>query len=121
MNLPIVLFNPKVVRKTCWECKKVGEQYRLTYKFMHGERKLVKALLDGHGFREVHPNSSEFNIIWSGSNLKSYTFRTLQENQKINHFPRSCELTRKDRLYKNIQRMQRDKVMRTLIIEYLVL
>jgi tubulin polyglutamylase TTLL5 len=81
----------------------------LTYKFIHGERKLIKALLDGHGFREVHPNCSEFNIIWSGSNLKSYSFRCLQVNQKVNHFPRSCELTRKDHLYKNIQRMQKEK------------
>ncbi|CAF0757749.1 unnamed protein product [Brachionus calyciflorus] len=108
-NLPLIIFRAKVLRKTYWECKKIGENYRLTFKFIHGERKLVKAILEGHGFREVHPNSSEFNIIWSGNNLKSYLFRGLQENQKVNHFPRSCELTRKDRLYKNIQRMQKDK------------
>ena len=29
------------------------EQYRLTYKFSHGEKKLIKAILEGHGFREV--------------------------------------------------------------------
>ncbi|RNA41182.1 tubulin polyglutamylase TTLL5-like isoform X1 [Brachionus plicatilis] len=108
-SLPLILFRAKVLRKNFWECKKVGETYRLSFKFLHGERKLVKSLLEGHGFREVHPNSSEFNIIWSGNNLKSYLFRGLQENQKVNHFPRSCELTRKDRLYKNIQRMQKEK------------
>lgn len=31
---------------------------------------------------------------------------TLREHQRCNHFPRSYELTRKDRLYFNIQRMQ---------------
>lgn len=31
---------------------------------------------------------------------------TLLEHQRCNHFPRSYELTRKDRLYYNIQRMQ---------------
>ena len=25
----------------------------MTYKFQNGEKKLVKAILDGHGFREV--------------------------------------------------------------------
>lgn len=23
-NAPIILFSPKVIRKTCWECKKIG-------------------------------------------------------------------------------------------------
>ena len=82
----------------------------MTYKFQNGDKKLVKSILDGHGFKEAHPNSSEFNIIWTGNNLKSYAFRSLQENQKVNHFPRSCELTRKDRLFKNVQRMQKEKV-----------
>jgi hypothetical protein len=53
----MIIFNPKVVRKIYWECKKIGEQYRLTYKFQHGEKKLVKAILDGHGFREVRSQS----------------------------------------------------------------
>jgi tubulin polyglutamylase TTLL5 len=29
--------------------------------------------------------------------------------QRVNHFPKSCELTRKDRLYKNIEKMQQEK------------
>ena len=108
-NPPVIIFNPKVLRKTFYECKKIGEHYRLTYKFSNGEKKLIKAILDGHGFREAHPNSSEFNIIWTGNNLKTYAFRSLQQNQKVNHFPRSCEITRKDRLYKNVQRMSKEK------------
>lgn len=44
--------------------------------------------------------------MWTGSHLKPYLMRSLQDFQKVNHFPRSYELTRKDRLYKNIQRMQ---------------
>ncbi len=108
-NPPLILFTPKVLRKTFWECKKIGEHYRLTYKFSNGEKKLIKHLLEGHGFREAHPNSSEFNIIWTGNNLKTYAFRSLQPNQKVNHFPRSCEITRKDRLYKNVQKMGKEK------------
>ncbi|KAJ6661243.1 hypothetical protein lerEdw1_015380 [Lerista edwardsae] len=44
--------------------------------------------------------------MWTGSHLKPYLLRTLTDIQKVNHFPRSYELTRKDRLYKNISRMQ---------------
>ncbi len=108
-NVPIIIFSPKILKKANWECRKIGEQYHLTYKFINGEKKLIKAILEGYGFRETHPNSSEFNLIWSGNNLKTYSFRSLQENQKVNHFPRSCELTRKDLLYKNIQKMQKEK------------
>lgn len=32
-NLPIVLFSPKVVRKTFWECKKVGGRFIFLYDF----------------------------------------------------------------------------------------
>lgn len=35
--------------------------------------------------------------------------RSLAPHQRVNHFPRSYELTRKDRLYKNIERMQHAK------------
>ncbi|KAK3746116.1 hypothetical protein QZH41_000542 [Actinostola sp. cb2023] len=42
----------------------------------------------------------------AGSHLKPHTLRGMQDFQKINHFPRSYELTRKDRLCKNIQRLQ---------------
>ena len=30
-------------------------------------------------------------------------------HQRVNHFPRSYELTRKDRLYQNIERLQHSK------------
>ena len=30
-------------------------------------------------------------------------------HQRVNHFPRSYELTRKDRLYQNIERLQHAK------------
>uniref|UniRef100_A0A8B9MMF2 Tubulin--tyrosine ligase-like protein 5 n=1 Tax=Accipiter nisus TaxID=211598 RepID=A0A8B9MMF2_9AVES len=44
--------------------------------------------------------------MWTGSHLKPYLLRSLTDIQKVNHFPRSYELTRKDRLYKNVSRMQ---------------
>ncbi|XP_072424073.1 tubulin polyglutamylase TTLL5 isoform X2 [Chiloscyllium punctatum] len=84
----------------------IGERYHLAYKIVRTESRLVRSILTVHGFHEVHPNSNDFNLMWTGSHLKPYVLRSLLEFQKVNHFPRSYELTRKDRLYKNIQRMQ---------------
>lgn len=37
---------------------------------------------------QVHPNSVDFNLMWTGSHLKPYVLRSLQDFQKVNHFPR---------------------------------
>ena len=37
---------------------------------------------------QVHPNSSNFNLMWTGSHIKPHTLRGLQDFQKVNHFPR---------------------------------
>lgn len=36
--------------------------------------------------------------------MKSVVFRTLKENQKLNHFPGTFQIGRKDRLWRNLQR-----------------
>ena len=51
--------------------------------------------------------------MWTGSHLRPYVLRGFTEFQKINHFPRSYEITRKDRLYRNVQKMQQIKVRTT--------
>eukprot|EP00730_Choanoeca_flexa_P001646 TRINITY_DN10724_c0_g1_i6.p1 TRINITY_DN10724_c0_g1~~TRINITY_DN10724_c0_g1_i6.p1 ORF type:complete len:907 (+),score=125.96 TRINITY_DN10724_c0_g1_i6:48-2723(+) len=79
------------------------------FKMLKSSSRLIISTLTQHGFRQVHPNSSDYNIAWSGTHIKSHVYRTLSEYQKINHFPRSFELTRKDRLYVNIQRLQQTK------------
>ncbi|CAG9765974.1 unnamed protein product [Ceutorhynchus assimilis] len=85
---------------------KPGHKLHVTYKVLQAETKLLSKLLDCHGVTEVAPNSSDFNLLWTGSHPKPGTLRSLAPHQRVNHFPRSYELTRKDRLYKNIERMQ---------------
>uniref|UniRef100_A0A2K6GA22 Tubulin--tyrosine ligase-like protein 5 n=1 Tax=Propithecus coquereli TaxID=379532 RepID=A0A2K6GA22_PROCO len=82
------------------------ERYHLSYKIVRTDSRLVRSILTAHGFHEVHPSSTDYNLMWTGSHLKPFLLRTLSEAQKVNHFPRSYELTRKDRLYKNVIRMQ---------------
>ncbi|CAI5696729.1 unnamed protein product [Oreochromis niloticus] len=105
-TIPILLFVPEAVVSKDGSISSVGERYNMAFKIVRTESRLVREILTNHGFHEVHPNSNDFNLMWTGSHLKPYVLRSLQDFQKVNHFPRSHELTRKDRLYKNIQRMQ---------------
>ncbi|XP_034664428.1 tubulin polyglutamylase TTLL5 [Drosophila subobscura] len=89
------------------ECGIVMPAYKLkiTYKFIQTETKLLRKIFDVHGLREVEGDSN-FNLLWTGVHMKLDILRNLAPYQRVNHFPRSYELTRKDRLYKNIERMQ---------------
>ncbi|XP_041122923.1 tubulin polyglutamylase TTLL5-like isoform X2 [Polyodon spathula] len=105
-RIPVLLFQAEAIVTKDVSVRSIGERYHLAYKIVRTESRLVRSILTVHGFHEVHPNSNDFNLMWTGSHLKPYLLRNLQEFQKVNHFPRSYELTRKDRLFKNIQRMQ---------------
>nr|XP_056706712.1 tubulin polyglutamylase TTLL5 [Euleptes europaea] len=105
-RIPILVFHAEAILTKDSYIRLIGERYRLSYKIVRTDSRLVRSLLSAHGFREVHPSSNEYNLMWTGSHLKPYILRTLTDIQKVNHFPRSYELTRKDRLYKNINRMQ---------------
>ncbi|KAM9354865.1 tubulin polyglutamylase TTLL5 [Pholidichthys leucotaenia] len=105
-TIPVLLFLPEAIVSKDVNISAVGERYNMAFKIVRTESRVVRRILTNHGFHEVHPNSNDFNLMWTGSHLKPYILRSLQDFQKVNHFPRSYELTRKDRLYKNIQRMQ---------------
>ena len=68
----------------------------LLYKIFRGDTKLVRSLLEANNFS--HTESHEWNILWSSGSCKGYLYEGLNEYQKINHFPSSFEITRKDKL-----------------------
>ena len=98
------------------------------YKMIKSDTPLVRAVLGFNGFREVpppdaagagrggrpsdplllyhpaapspqvHPNHRDFSVLWGNRHILPHHYRTLLPHQKANHFPRSSELTRKDRL-----------------------
>ncbi|XP_042329007.1 tubulin polyglutamylase TTLL5 isoform X2 [Sceloporus undulatus] len=105
-RIPILVFHAEAIITKDSYTRLIGERYRLAFKIVRTDSRLVRSILSAHGFREVHPSSNEYNLMWTGSHLKPYVLRSLTDIQKVNHFPRSYELTRKDRLYKNINRMQ---------------
>ena len=45
-------------------------------------------------------------MLWTSTSPKPFLIEGLNEFQKINHFPCSTELTRKDRMCANMVRMQ---------------
>lgn len=54
----------------------------------------------------VPTDSHDWNCLWINSSGKNYIYENLNQYQKVNHFPHSYELTRKDRLAYNIGKMQ---------------
>ena len=104
---PIVVFNSKILIET--ESNPVGSRYHLTYKLNNCEARIISQIFQANGFREVGPSNSDFNLLWTSSNPNPNIFKSLLPHQRVNHFPRSYELTRKDRMYKNIERLQQTK------------
>ncbi len=80
------------------------ENQSLLYKVLRGDTKLVRSMLEANHF--THTESHEWNFLWSQSSCKAYLYEGLNEYQKINHFPHSYEITRKDRLCFNAVKMQ---------------
>ncbi|XP_025912953.1 tubulin polyglutamylase TTLL5 isoform X4 [Apteryx rowi] len=115
-RIPILVFHAEAILTNDSYLRLIGERYHLSYKIVRTDSRLVRSILTAHGFHEVHPNSSDYNLMWTGSHLKPYLLRSLTDIQKVNHFPRSYELTRKDRLYKNVSRMQQTHGFKTFHI-----
>ncbi|NWR33700.1 TTLL5 polyglutamylase, partial [Tachuris rubrigastra] len=105
-RIPVLVFHAEAILTKDSYLRLIGERYHMSYKIVRTDSRLVRSILTAHGFHEVHPNSSDYNLMWTGSHLKPYLLRSLTDIQKVNHFPRSYELTRKDRLYRNVTRMQ---------------
>ncbi|XP_049776569.1 tubulin polyglutamylase TTLL5 isoform X1 [Schistocerca cancellata] len=83
-----------------------ANELHMTYKTVQAETKLLAAILNAHGMREVHNSIPDFNLLWTGVHPKPHVLKDLTAYQRVNHFPRSFELTRKDRLCKNVEKMQ---------------
>ena len=75
----------------------------MLYKMLKGETKIVRSVLEANTFSGTE--SHEWNLCWSTSSCKSYMYEGLNEHQRINHFPQSYEITRKDRLCYNYVKM----------------
>ncbi|QDZ21058.1 tubulin polyglutamylase TTLL4 [Chloropicon primus] len=67
---------------------------------------VVKQAFARAGFRNCPKDKDHFNAVWA-SPMKVNHFQSFKAYQKVNHFPGTWELGRKDRLYRNISKMRR--------------
>jgi len=64
---------------------------------------VVRRTLVNSGFKLVR-KSNDWTGQW-GKHMNSFLFKTLKDFQKLNHFPGTFQIGRKDRLWKNLQRL----------------
>ncbi|XP_063312664.1 tubulin polyglutamylase TTLL5-like [Pelobates fuscus] len=103
---PVVKFQAEgATGKVC--LREVGERYHLAYKMARIGNQPVSTMLSAHGFQKVEDSSSNFNLMWTGPYINASVLANLSKYQKINHFPNSMQLGRKDLLCKNIQILQK--------------
>ncbi|CDW91499.1 tubulin-tyrosine ligase family protein [Stylonychia lemnae] len=69
--------------------------------------KIIRYTLEDNGFREVPaPEVKDWSVLWSCSALKPIVYQQMTKYQKVNHFPQSFYITRKDLMYKQVSRMR---------------
>lgn len=92
-----MLFTPECLSKARVRTKsrKIGEKNQMRFKFQRGGTALIRNMLRGFGFGECSETSMDYNVLWLNSHVKPFSLRNMMEFQRVNHFPRSFELTRK--------------------------
>jgi len=65
---------------------------------------IVKHTIARSGFKPTK-KSAEW-LGYFGKHMKSQAFKTVRNHQKVNHFPGSFQIGRKDRLWRNLSKMQ---------------
>ncbi|KAM4836493.1 tubulin monoglutamylase TTLL4 [Thomomys bottae] len=87
------------VEKLPWEQRKL-----LRWKMSTVTPNIVKQTI-GRSHFKISKRNDDWLGCW-GHHMKSPSFRSIREYQKLNHFPGSFQIGRKDRLWRNLSRMQ---------------
>ncbi|KAF6362355.1 tubulin tyrosine ligase like 4 [Rhinolophus ferrumequinum] len=87
------------VEKLPWEQRKL-----LRWKMSAVTPNIVKQTI-GRSHFKISKKNDDWLGCW-GHHMKSPGFRSIREHQKLNHFPGSFQIGRKDRLWRNLSRMQ---------------
>ncbi|KAI8848733.1 tubulin-tyrosine ligase family-domain-containing protein [Chytridium lagenaria] len=90
-----------------WRAGDGDPPMKLSYRIVGGtECQIVRATLVANGFKEAGPTQDDYNVMWANNKVDVHEIRSLNRYQKVNRFPRTNEITRKDKLYLNISRMK---------------
>ncbi|XP_056352006.1 tubulin monoglutamylase TTLL4 [Oenanthe melanoleuca] len=98
---PTIYFSTRdeTVEKLPWEQRKL-----LRWKMCRVTPNIVKQTIGRSHFR-VSKKNNDWLGCW-GHHMKSPGFKAIREHQKLNHFPGSFQIGRKDRLWRNLLKMQ---------------
>ncbi|NXG22453.1 TTLL4 polyglutamylase, partial [Grallaria varia] len=98
---PTIYFSTRdeTVEKLPWEQRKL-----LRWKMCRVTPNIVKQTVGRSHFR-VSKKSNDWLGCW-GHHMKSPGFKAIREHQKLNHFPGSFQIGRKDHLWRNLLKMQ---------------
>ncbi|KAI6185359.1 hypothetical protein M3Y98_00014200 [Aphelenchoides besseyi] len=86
------------------EFTSIGTTYNMSFKMLKSDSRLVKAILFSYGFVQCSAKNPNFNLFWSNTHINAHSLRALKSWQRINHFPRSFLITKKDELYIHLNR-----------------
>jgi tubulin polyglutamylase TTLL5 len=76
-----------------------------SFKFSGGSCvRLIKGTLEENGFSET--TGKNWTILWNSGPIKTEVYMGLFAYQKVCHFPKSYEMTRKDLMHRNVSKMQ---------------
>ena len=105
MQKKFLIFRPYIDPMTMRPHKRPDRGFY--FKFYNGFNvPLMRYSLEDNGFREVSERDHEWSIQWACSNIKSTVYQAMSRNQKVNHFPKSTEMTRKDCMYRHLARLR---------------
>ncbi|NWV34355.1 TTLL4 polyglutamylase, partial [Grantiella picta] len=101
-NVPPTIYfstQDEAVEKLPWEQRKL-----LRWKMCKLTPSIVKQTI-GRSHFSMSKKNDDWLGCW-GPHMKSPGFKAIREHQKLNHFPGSFQIGRKDRLWRNLLRMQ---------------
>ncbi len=93
---------------TCPPCRRARRAARtrpvtLRYK---ASIPLIDATMEHNGLRRT--SRDDWSVLWVSGALNQSVFSSLRKSQWVNQFPRTYEITRKDKLCRNMMRMQEE-------------
>jgi hypothetical protein len=100
INKKYLIFRPYVDPMSCKPFLPSDKGYY--FKFHNTRLKIVVYTLMDNGFKDApEGKEGEWIINWSASSLKTSFYHKMGKFQKVNHFPRTMEICRKDLLTSN--------------------
>ena len=85
----------------------LGVKFNMCFKMVKSDSRLIKSVLFSYGLLQCSRKNPNVNLIWSNTHMPGHVLRSLLPWQRLNHFPRSVSITKKDLLHQNLTLLQK--------------